>query len=426
VAVFVLWELRTPLPAPVAFEVAMSARGAVPRPPHALRVDLGSRASRRFLGTGFGPDETTHGRTTVRMIGETSRLIFTFAPDPVGTILHVAVQNSTNDGREVGVRLNGNDAGALHVGSGWTFSSLRLLERHFLGGANEIELSRGAGLVVDWLSLEPESAVVDLDLRSSAARAVLGSGFTIEETLSRPPVVRLGENSRARFRLRPAPADYVLGLVGRADPGSGPLPIQIFVNGVGVGVARLPMAGGSGTVSISRERVVSGENQLEATRPKERGATLERLLLEPISEATFLDVGSPRGRAYLAGGFAEDETVESTTCTWSDGRASQISLFVQPTGASYRLTLRAHAFSPVAPVVVTARMNGRPVGSVEVAADFGVHQLVLPAETLRSGANELELSYSRRGQPISTLVGSNDSREPSVRYDWLELSPLAR
>jgi hypothetical protein len=360
------------------------------------------------------------------MMGETSRLVFAFAPDPVGTILHVAIQNATSDGRAVGVRLNGNDAGALHVGPGWTFSSLRLLERHFLSGANEIELSRGADLVVDWLSLEPESAVVDLDLRSIEARAVLGDGFTIEEPVPGRPAVRLGETSRARFRLRPAPADYVLGLVGQADPGSGPLPIQVFVNGVGVGFARLPTAGGSGTVSISRERVLSGENQLEATRPKERGATLERLLLEPISEAALLDVGSPRGRAYLSGGFGNDETVDNTTCTWSDGGASQISLFVQPTGASYRLTFRAHAFSPVAPVVVTAQINRRPVGSVEVAADFGVHQLVLPAEALRSGANELELSYSRTGRTISTLIGSNDRREPSVRYDWLELAPVAR
>jgi hypothetical protein len=358
------------------------------------------------------------------MIGETSRLMFTFAPDPVATIMRVAIQNATSDARAVGVRLNGNDAGTLSVGPGWTFSSLRLLERHFLGGDNEIELSRGADLVVDWLSLEPESAVVDLDLRSSAARAVLGAGFTTEETVPGRPAVRLGETSHARFRLRPAPADYALGLVGQADPGSGSMQVQIFVNGVGVGFARLPIAGGSGTVSISRERVLPGDNQIELIRPKGRGATLERLLLEPLSEATLIDVGGPRGRAYLAGGFSVDETLGSTTCTWSDGPLSQFSLFVRPTGASYRLTLRAHAFQEVAPVVVTARINGRPVGSLEVAADFGVHQLVLPPEALRSGANELELSYSRTGRATSTMVGSNDARQPSVRYDWLELAPV--
>jgi hypothetical protein len=358
------------------------------------------------------------------MIGETSRLMFTFAPDPVGTILHLAIQNATSSGREVGVRLNGNDAGALKIGPGWTFSSLRLLERHFLSGANEIELSRGADLVVDWMALEPESAVVDLDLRSPDARTVLGDGFTFQKAASGPPTVRLGETSRVRLRLRPAPADYVLGLVGRADPGSGPLPIQIFVNGVGVGFARLPTAGGSGTVSISRERVLSGDNQLEATRPIGRGATLERLLIEPISEAKLLDVGSPRGRAYLTGGFGVDQMVEGTTSTWSDGPSSQIALFVRPTGASYRLTARAQAFSPIAPVVVTARINGRPVGSIEVTADFGIHQLTLPPEALQSGANELELSYSRTGRPVSNLAEPNERREPSVRYDWLELAPV--
>jgi hypothetical protein len=426
VAVVSLWALRTPPPPKTTFQPSMSARPPVPRPPHALRVDLGSPAGRPFLSAGFGPDETIDGRTSVRLVGDTSRLTFGFAPDPSAVILRVAARSPAAEGQAVGVRLNGNQAGALQVGPDWTFSSVRLVERHFLGGANELELVSGPDLLLDWVSLEPESARVDLDLGAADARTVLTKGFTIDEAPSGRALVRLGETSRARVRLRPAPANYALGLVGRADAGPGPLPLQIFVNGVGVGLAQLPTAGGSGSVLVERERVVAGDNQLEVTRPKGRGATLERLLLEPISEAVLLDIGGPRGRAYLAAGFSFDETAGGTTCTWSDGPSSQLRLFVQPTGASYRLMLRAHAFAPVAPVVATLRINGRPAGSVEMTADFAVRTVLLTPDALRTGVNEIELSYSRTARPSSTLAGSSDNRDLAVRYDWVELTPTSR
>jgi hypothetical protein len=426
-AVAILWSRRGRPPPPVDFRPGVGARVPAPRPLRQLRIDLGTPSARAVLVRGFGDDERMGGRSVVRLVDSGGLIRVLLTPDPGGILLRMVGRSLHAPSTRVTIRLNGEDAGAVDLPGEWASRTVGLPEHLLFAGPNELELSAQAdAIALEALVLTPTSGIGELDLRSTHARSALGSGWSLRATPEGQLHVKLKDSTaQAQVALRPTPNDYVLGLIGQADLGDpGPARTQIFVNRGGVGTVAFNAAVSGAAVVVPRDRLYAGDNRVDFARVSGPEITMTRVLLEPVTEDVWIDVGSARGRPFLGAGFSGDESFDGGDCAWSDGPVSEVRAFVRPVASDYRLSLRAHALGVVAPVDVEVRVNGRLLPRLSVGVDFGVHDVVIPQGTLTPGENRLELRYARTAQPRATMKGSEDARMLAVRYDWFEVAPV--
>jgi len=156
------------------------------------------------------------------------------------------------------------------------------------------------------------------------------------------------------------------------------------------------------------------------------GMAVDHLQVVELSETAGVDLDTPDGRSRLLAGFYGVEGVgQGRPWVWSRGRRSRIALLLKPTADDYVLEISAYWFPPISPVALDVRVNGAPVGQVELGEERE-YVLQVPSGILVRGANTIELAYSKTGRPIDHQQGTTDTRELAMQVFELKLMPAQR
>ncbi len=142
---------------------------------------------------------------------------------------------------------------------------------------------------------------------------------------------------------------------------------------------------------------------------------------EIFQEAGFVDFGRPTAAAHLRAGFGEDESENGVDFVWGLGERSRIGFFLS---AVRPLPLRFRAApGPFgsAPQVVSVHANGVLQGAIELEDGTDEYALVLAADALRPGVNELELRYAWAVSAAEAIPNHVDTRRLAVKWVWLRL-----
>ncbi|HEV2853690.1 MAG TPA: sulfatase [Thermoanaerobaculia bacterium] len=136
-------------------------------------------------------------------------------------------------------------------------------------------------------------------------------------------------------------------------------------------------------------------------------------------EPGLVDLGTPGARPWLREGWGQDEADGGRTFVWSDGPESRLELFLAA-ARDVPLTLRGLPYpAPGAPPQeVSLVLNGDVVGRFVPGREDG--RVVLPAGSLRAGANQLVFRYAWTRSPWEESGGRTaDHRRLAVAWDLL-------
>ena len=145
-----------------------------------------------------------------------------------------------------------------------------------------------------------------------------------------------------------------------------------------------------------------------------------RFLSDPAQPYGRVDLG-PTDAMWLGDGWHDPERLpDGTTFRWA--RESATLRLVLDHAATLRVQVRARAFSwPSAPSQhLRVSVNGQAQEPVEVPADWGVLERVVPAAAWRTGANAVVLSFDRATRP-SDVGQSSDRRRLAAAVDYVRI-----
>jgi hypothetical protein len=108
---------------------------------------------------------------------------------------------------------------------------------------------------------------------------------------------------------------------------------------------------------------------------------------------------------------------------WSDGARSVLAIPLSPEPTDYRLTVRAGALSRLAPLTVTAKVNGTELGKAVFAKKVTENSWVVPVKSMKPGPNRVEFSYPETARPTEYNPNSQDKRLLALRFYSVALQP---
>jgi hypothetical protein len=344
-------------------------------------------------------------------------------PDPAGVTLSLLARTAPGIGpHTVKLTMNGADVGTLPIPTDWSVLKLTLPENLLASGRNQLEFSSvipTGGLAIDELRIDPHSARGELDIGTATARAALTKGWSGDDVIGGRSAARLRPPAgELAVRLRPVGTDYVLGVVAMSESNMKSSGISVEINGARPGSLVPAQHYSPSFVRIPRDALQAGANAIRLGVDGGHFA-IDYLSLRPLDSNVFLDIGSHEARQNLVAGFSGDED----TTTWSDAPSSRIAAWLAPLPTAYRLVVRAAALGAIAPLTVTAQVNGKPLGSFTAAVNFGTHALPIAQNLLRNGENFVDFTYAETRQPSKVNPSSLDVRHLALRYDWLEIAP---
>jgi choline-sulfatase len=143
-------------------------------------------------------------------------------------------------------------------------------------------------------------------------------------------------------------------------------------------------------------------------------------LAEVSREAGSVELGTPDARPHLTDGWYSNERSRSgERYVWSRGDVSVFEFFLAAP-RDLRVEIRC-APLPLAGVrqAISPRLNGHPLGALELADGMATYAIRLPMASLVAGNNELEFRYRRVSEP-SLDPGR---RRLAVRWSALRFRP---
>ncbi|MEE2777831.1 MAG: hypothetical protein VYE73_13840, partial [Acidobacteriota bacterium] len=129
-------------------------------------------------------------------------------------------------------------------------------------------------------------------------------------------------------------------------------------------------------------------------------------------------------RFFIGDGWSFEERDGSTSFRWAAARA-EVALVADEAVDSV-LRFRARRFPhPEAPSQhVEVRLGDRPLATVELVDEWRDYSIYAPASALSPGIVFTTFVFSSNARPDDVLDGSNDRRELSAAFDYLDLRPL--
>ncbi|MEM8997254.1 MAG: sulfatase-like hydrolase/transferase, partial [Acidobacteriota bacterium] len=126
---------------------------------------------------------------------------------------------------------------------------------------------------------------------------------------------------------------------------------------------------------------------------------------ETLVEPREIDLGSPRGRRALDGGWStRDEADGHGSFVWAVGESSELRLPVlEPRPLRLRLELRAFHFEGAPPQSVTVALGGAELATAPIGAAPSNVEVELPASRQRVGENILTLRWAWNRTPKEAL-----------------------
>jgi hypothetical protein len=146
---------------------------------------------------------------------------------------------------------------------------------------------------------------------------------------------------------------------------------------------------------------------------------VDSVALLPVADRIEVPIG-PKAAGHLIDGFSK---LEGRT-VWSLGPRSKVGAVLAPKAVGYQLRVRGHALPAIAPLGVTAKVNGTALGAAAYTPKVGETTWDVPAQVLRAGVNEVEFSYPKTEQPAAYNPKSTDTRELAIRFYEIALTPV--
>ena len=404
------------------------SRPVAARPASGVTIDLGTPSARPSLSTGFAPDEIIDGRSSAKTSSGRAAISVPLSPDPVSVTVSMLARTAPGVApQQLTLSINGIDSRVIAIPTDWTLLKLIVPEASLASGRNQFELlssQPNGGVAIDEFRIEPASGRVELNIGAPGTRQVMTKGWGSDETIGGRSAARLRPPSaELSVRLRPLATDYVLGVFAMSETDDKSERLGVHVNAAKPGLLAPGDHYGPTFVRVPRSAVLAGENAIKLIVAPNAHFAVDLLTLRPIESDVFVDIGASEARQNLAAGFSVDESFELGSVAWSDAAVSRVVAWLKPVPGAYRLSVRASALGAIAPLAVTAQLNGKPLGSFSAGAGFDTHDLPIKPEQLRDGQNVLEFHYGATRQPREIDPASRDTRDLALRYDWLEIVP---
>jgi hypothetical protein len=139
----------------------------------------------------------------------------------------------------------------------------------------------------------------------------------------------------------------------------------------------------------------------------------------PRSLRGLIDLGSepPELPQVVGHNWYRPEEDGNTTYRRSKGRRSWLRVPVRTPGG-FAGVLRARSQMSEEPVTVAIQWNGRDVGEVTLGDDWGEHAFAVPPDAVRSGFNDVALSWSTSPRSADP---EHRGKDAAAMVDWLRL-----
>lgn len=248
-----------------------------------------------------------------------------------------------------------------------------------------------------------------------------GDGFAQDDTTERVMAVISDKEARLHFEIAPGAASYALSAIVRVKDGtSGNLKVSIDNHALGSWALSGEWA--AYTLPIGRELLSEGPHELAFSVNDLQPSALvglDSVAVEPVGDELAIVMG-PEAAGHLVAGFSkfEGKTV------WSLGPRSTLAAVLGPKPGAYQLRVRGYALPTLAPLQVSAKVNGKDIGAVPFQSKTGESTWNVPPNVLHAGLNEIELAYEKTARPVDYNPRSKDKRALALRYSRVALSSL--
>jgi hypothetical protein len=246
-----------------------------------------------------------------------------------------------------------------------------------------------------------------------------GAGFTRGDNKDRQ-MASIEKEAKLHFELAASPSDYALAAILQVK-GARSGTLQSSLDGRSLASWTLSGDWAIYSAPVPKDLLAMNEHDLSllaSELPVGSTVNVDSIALLPLSEA--IEIGMAKAAGHLVDGFSK---LEGRT-VWSLGPRSRVGVVLAPKAdTGYQLRVRGHALPNLAPLDVTATVNGAALGAAVFAAKIAETTWEVPAQALRAGLNEIEFSYSKTAQPVSYNPKSKDTRALAIRYSKIALTP---
>ncbi len=413
-----------------------------------LKISAGTSGSAFVRGWGTG--ETLGCRSVRWAVGTAAEIAFPLEPTG-GTYMlsFTAMPFHRALPQEVTVTLNGKRLGRYPLTDAWTGYQAPISPTQLVRGTNTLKFDflratrasendqRELAALFEQIALSPVPSLAAIDVGSGAGRALLGEGFSADETNGdRSWAWSDGTRSRASVVLAGDDRPHVLQVTALAYAPIAPQAVRVRFNEQLVGVLEIPARWSRRGLLLNAGSVRPGTNHIDfeyasTRRPADEDPTsadsrnlaimFDEILLEPAPAGTKIDFGHVTAHKHELTGFSSDEMAEGRSVTWSEGSRSAFLLGDAASGAKHLLSFHMRAFGPLGRVRADVIVNGTPVGYLEPNTSWGTLVVDIAPSVMRANANVVELRYAKTARPADSITGSTDERDLAVQFDWVKL-----
>jgi hypothetical protein len=227
------------------------------------------------------------------------------------------------------------------------------------------------------------------------------------------------KEAKLPFELEPLDEEYALTAIVYADPDNR-AELQVQLDGQPLAPAKLTDGWNVYYSALPRGPLAQPRHELSFRVDRGEPARIgfESLAIAPIESEMRFSFG-PKAIGMLLEGFSKPGGESS----WSDGPRSVLAIPLAPEPVDYRLTVRAGALSRLAPLTVTAKVNGTDLGTAVFAKKVTENSWAVPAKTIKAGPNRVEFSYPETARPTEYNPNSQDTRLLALRFYNVALQP---
>jgi GPI mannosyltransferase 3 len=273
-----------------------------------------------------------------------------------------------------------------------------------------------------------------LKISAGTSGSVFVRGWGTGETLGCQSVRwAIGTKAEVEFPLEPTENTYTLSFTAHPFGRTLPQEAKVNLNGSPIGQFTLEDGWKGYQSSIPAQKLRRGMNKLEfaftrAVRasdsdPRELAALFDQIAVTPVTSSAEIDVGSGSGRSHLGEGFSVDEQSGQRSWAWSDGPRSRATVTLAGSSQRHVLEVVALAYAPTVPQTVKVKLNGHAVGALEIPARWSRRGLLLEADLIRQGENQLDFEYSSTRRPVDVDPAAKDGRSLAVMFDQISVQP---
>ncbi len=292
-----------------------------------------------------------------------------------------------------------------------------------LDGAHDMGLYRPT-------AVQEQDGAVRFDLLQHSGSFT--SGWGIGELVEcRPARWAVGRKSLIRFQGSATDRTSVLRARLRAYDGTEPQQLVAALNGQVVFAGEVPVE--RWQLSADTPALRHGENELsfewsttsepEGDDTRALAALFEFLELAPLAHDFSLVVGAREDSEHFLEGFSPPELEGGAAFVWSEGPYSLVQGRLDQPELPHLLSLTAQSMQGISGRTRVS-VNGHPLRTLELPADWLPQRLLVPAELLRRGANQVRFDYEATVAPAALSALSTDRRDLSARFRQIALEPL--